>query len=66
MITIQRVYRGYRVRRQLNEDLVEICKKVGEVKEKISDKKSKYWISSEGKIRESSESDRKVKGSGRF
>ncbi len=53
MITIQRVYRGYRVRKQLNEDLMEICKKVGEVREKISDKKSKYWISSDYKRRES-------------
>lgn len=32
VITIQRVYRGYRVRKQLNEDLIEICKKVGEVR----------------------------------
>lgn len=32
VIKIQRVYRGYRVRKQLNEDLIEICKKVGEVR----------------------------------
>jgi hypothetical protein len=42
---IQKTYRGYRVRRQLNEDLREICAKVGTIREKIEDKKSKYWMS---------------------
>ena len=45
---------------------MEICKKVGEVREKISDKKSKYWISSDDKRRESNQSNRKMNGSSRF
>lgn len=37
------------------------------MKEKISDKKSKYWIGSENKRRESNdESNRKMNGSGGF
>jgi hypothetical protein len=41
---IQKNYRGYRVRRQLNEDLREICTKVETIRGKIEDKRSKYWI----------------------
>jgi len=29
----------------LNEDLAEICNKVSDIRGKIVDKKSKYWIS---------------------
>ena len=32
------------MRKQLNEDLGEICRRVEKVRGKIDDKRSKYWI----------------------
>ncbi len=37
------------MRRQLNEDLKEISKRVKEIRGKIEDKRSKYWVKGEGK-----------------